>query len=60
MEKGIGAGLVTVLLLILVLALTGRFAGLEQDEVECTTQEWEAYAPECNRFSPSPTPRRKK
>lgn len=58
MEKGIEAGLVTVLLLILVLALTGTFAGREQDEVECTAQEWADYSPECSRFSPSPAPGR--
>lgn len=58
--EGIIAGLLTVLVVILALALTGKFAGREQDEVECTQQEWASYSPECNRWSPSPTPGRKK
>lgn len=52
--KGITAGFVTVLVVILLLAATGKFAGREQDEVECTQQEWQAWAPECNRWTPPP------
>lgn len=58
--EGIIAGLLTVLVVILALALTGRFAGREQDEVECTPAEWSAYSPECNRLSLPPSPSRRK
>lgn len=58
--EGITAGLLTLFAVILALALTGKFAGREQDEVECTAAEWEAYSPECNRLSLPPSPGRKK
>jgi Na+-transporting methylmalonyl-CoA/oxaloacetate decarboxylase gamma subunit len=60
MEKGITGGLVFLLLVILALALTGKFAGREQDEVECTPAEWSAYSPECNRLSLPPSPGKRK
>lgn len=61
MERGITAGLLFVAAVVVLLALTGRFAGREQDEVDCTPAEWAAYSPECNRLSlpPSPSGRKK-
>lgn len=52
------AGLLALLAVILLLAATGKFAGREQDEVECTAQEWASYSPECNRWSPTPGSRK--
>jgi hypothetical protein len=57
--KSAGGGVVLGGILVIVIILLGVFLGGykgQEEPVPCTSADWRAYAPQCNRWSPSPKP----
>lgn len=46
-------GVILAIAIIVFVAMTGWYKGRETP-APCTSADWKAYAPSCNRWSPSP------
>lgn len=46
-------GLLLLAAIIIFAAMTGGYKGREEP-VPCTSADWKAYAPQCNRWTPEP------